>query len=137
MSDVYFPTLRVRRGTAENLYEEHPSINVGGATATPSIQVTGPPSGGTEATLTFTAAAEDCRGISDGWTWTTDGGSGTSNEASLMVSWSTEGIKTVTATNAGCQGVTGMTTVNIVGGNTLFTDGFESGDTAAWSGTVP
>ncbi|MCB1035364.1 MAG: PKD domain-containing protein, partial [Acidobacteria bacterium] len=134
-SDVYFPTLRIRRGAAMDLYEDHLAINVGGATPNPSIQVSGPASGAVGANLVFSAAADDCRGVSDGWTWTSDGGAGSSTNASLTVSWASPGAKTVTATNSGCIGVTGMTTVTIVSGNEIFADGFESGDTTAWSAT--
>ncbi len=136
-SGVYFPTLKIRRGGAEDLFEGHPTINVGGATANPVIQISGPATGSTGTNLSFTASADDCRGVSDGWTWTTDGGTGSSNSSSLAVSWDTEGVKTLTATNTGCNGITGMATVNILGGNTLFSDGFESGNTSAWSATIP
>ena len=118
-----------------DLYEDHLAINVGGATPNPSIQVSGPASGAVGANLVFSAAADDCRGVSDGWTWTSDGGAGSSTNASLTVSWASPGAKTVTATNSGCIGVTGMTTVTIVSGNEIFADGFESGDTTAWSAT--
>ena len=136
-SDVYFPSLKVRRGGAEDLYEGHPTVNVGGASPSPAIQISGPASGSTGADLTFTAVADDCRGISDGWTWTTDGGTGTSDTSTLIVSWDSDGTKTVTASNSGCTGVTGMKTVSVLTGTALFADGFESGDLSAWSATIP
>ncbi len=133
---LYFPRLRVRRGQAQNVYLSHPTINVGSATADPSITVSGPGSGLTNQPLTFSAVTDDCPATLNAWVWTTGGGGGVSTDNSITITWTTPGSKTVTATNPGCLGEQGLLNVLINTGNILFADGFESGDTSAWSETV-
>lgn len=54
----------------------------------------------------FSAAASACTPVSNGWSWSTNGGTlvsgGTS--ATPQISWATTGTKTVSATNTGCPG---------------------------------
>ena len=73
---------------------------------TPTITVTGPPSGYVGETKTFTATATSCTPSPSGWTWSTDGGTGAGTSSTANISWSTTGVKSVSASNTGCPGAT-------------------------------
>ncbi len=78
----------------------------------PTIEVSGPSTGVTGQSLAYTAAPANCTANASGWTWSINGGTGTSNSSTINVTWSTTGSKTISATNSGCAGagVTAETT---------------------------
>lgn len=81
----------------------------------PSISISGPSSGIVDTDYFFSASASNCTPIPDSWSWTTSSGtiSGSANAATVGISWSTTGSKTIDATNPGCSGVSGQRTVSI------------------------
>ncbi len=82
-------------------------------------------------------------GAPDQWSWTfQDGNPSTSTNRNPTVSFTSTGAKQVTlvATNDdGPSANTAVMTINVgaPGSDEIFTDGFESGDSSAWSTTVP
>jgi PKD repeat protein len=113
------PTLTVTRGTEPPVSKTHSEISIetGTPPPTPSISVSG--SGGNINTaLSFTASASSCTPGSSGWTWTTDGGTGSSTSNTISITWATAGSKTVSVTNSGCSGAKGTRTVTITTPNT-------------------
>ena len=78
----------------------------------PTITVTGPPTGYTGVPITFSATATNCTPTAGGWSWTLTGtggqvvGGGTT--ASASIEWSQVGAKTVSASNTGCPGATNV-----------------------------
>jgi Tol biopolymer transport system component len=97
--------------------------------STPTITVSGPATGFTGESRTFTASTSVCTPSANGWTWTTSGGTGTSTTNSINVTWSTTGSKTVHATNSGCAGaVVTDDTITISNAPTITVDGPTSGN---------
>ncbi len=133
---IFRPRLRVRRGASQNIFQHAFLINVGGVDPDPSIEVTGPASAQVGAPANFTASAMDCSPITNGWSWNTSGGTGSSSTSMIEISWTTAGTKTVTASNSGCGSALGTTTIFITDGTMIFADGFESGNTGNWSAAV-
>jgi PKD repeat protein len=123
----YYPCLRVRRGASEQNVTVHKDIKVssggggngggggGGGGSTPTITVGGTGSGSTNQAYTFNAAALNCTPTDGAWTWNTSGGtiSGASNGTTVSVTWSSAGTKTVTASNSGCSGALGASSIVI------------------------
>ncbi|MCH9649115.1 MAG: hypothetical protein K0U98_12825 [Deltaproteobacteria bacterium] len=133
---LFRPVLRVRKGASQNTFEHEFVINVGNVDPDPSISVSGPGSVVIDSLATFNATASDCAPVSTGWTWTTDGGSGASTGPSIDLSWSTPGTKTVTASNSACGSAQGSSMITVIDATAIFVDGFEAGDTSAWTLTV-
>ena len=99
---------------AWTIFDVHQLVNV-----QPAVGVSGPATGYAGDPLTFTATASNCTPSPTGWTWTTGGGSGASSTSSIAITWSSTGVKTVTAKNSACvdsnqQPVVGSTTTTIV-----------------------
>jgi PKD repeat protein len=84
----------------------------------PSIFVGGPTNGAPGDMLTFTADAAICTPNPSGWSWGTSGGniSGGTTGNSILVSWSSPGQKSVSATNSSCGTATGLRSVLISSG---------------------
>jgi PKD repeat protein len=123
---TYKPVLRIRRGTEVSAPVVHRlSILIssgggggggGGGGSNPSISVSGPTTGHTGDALSFSAAAANCTGnVTDaGWTWTAGGGgtvSGTGH--AVTISWTADGVKSVTVTHSACSGAVGSRSVSI------------------------
>jgi len=136
-SKVHFPRLRIRRGPTQALFEDHLAINIGGYIPAPQVDVSGPREATPHQIVTFTVAIDDCRLYANGWTWNTDGGNGASTTGSIQIDWSGPGTRTVTASNSGCPGVTGTHVIQILDGDPIFLDGFETGDFSAWDIAIP
>jgi PKD repeat protein len=133
------PCLEVTRGP-ETAVDVHETLFVGAGT--PTVTVNGPASGVVGEVLAYSATASSCSPGPTSWSWSVGAGgtiSGATTGGSISVSYSTVGQKTIqaTAANGGCIGTTGSTMVDITNPSLLFADGFESGDTAAWSSQVP
>lgn len=79
----------------------------------PSLAVSGPRTGSVGQQLSFSATATNCTPAANGWSWTTDGGSGTSTSSTLAVSWPTAGVKNLQVSNSACGNATGTATVTI------------------------
>lgn len=109
---TFRPCLRVTRGSTSDIYV-HPPITVAPPGGTPTIAIVGPSGGQAGETLTFSATAQNCTPSSTGWTWTTDGGVGTSTSSSINVTWNTTGTKTIAATNSACGSASGTRSVSI------------------------
>ena len=120
---TFFPCLRVTRGTESQIYV-HPQITItsggggGGGGNPPAITVGGPSTGAINTPLTFAAAATNCT-PSATWSWNLGGGtiSGSTTGSQVTISWPIAGTKTVTATNLGCTGATGIKSVGITDGS--------------------
>jgi PKD repeat protein len=125
---TYSPVLRIRKGAA-SATDTHPAIIVsgtGGGGNPPVVTVSGPSSGQTGANLTYTAGASNCTPQPASWTWTLPSGAtatGSTNQSSITVSFSTVGSKTMTAVagSGGCTGSSGLsgsktTTITAPGG---------------------
>lgn len=84
----------------------------------PRVTVSGPTSGSPGVGYAFSASGTNCTPAANGWTWTTSGGTiaGSSTGASINVSWSSTGNKSVTARNSGCGSAFGSRTIGIGGG---------------------
>jgi PKD repeat protein len=118
VAGTYRPVLRLRRG-AESVTFQHALnivVSTGGPPPTPSISVAGPTSGTPGNAYHFTASATNCSPAASGWTWTTSGGSGSSTNSSIDVTWSSTGAKTVTARNTACSSASGSKTITITNG---------------------
>lgn len=122
----YTPTLRLRRGTEVSETWVHPVINIrtitgggggggGGGNNTPSVSVSGPSSGQLNTSYTFTATGSNC--TPGAWTWSAGAGATiTGNDAAtVQITWSSPGSKTVQATTAGCG--SGSKSINIASPN--------------------
>jgi PKD repeat protein len=121
---TYFPCLRVTRGTESQVYV-HPQITVssgggggGGGGNPPTIAIGGASTGSINSALSFTATAANCTPAAT-WTWSAGGGtiSGSSTGSQVTISWPSIGTKTVTVTNLGCTGATGIKSVSITDGS--------------------
>lgn len=127
---TYRPKMRVRKATGgESTVYQVPAgkaITVtqstgGGGGGSPSISVNGASSANVGQSITLTASASRCTapntgGASNGWTWQTDGGTGTSTTSSITLSWATSGPKRVVAKNSACGSTQGERTVTVGGG---------------------
>jgi len=120
----YSPVIRAIRGTEPPVDYAHPAFTVdsggggGGGGGNPaSITIGGPTTGAINTPLTFAAAAANCTPAAT-WSWNLGGGtiSGSSTGSQVTVSWPTAGTKTVTVTNLGCTGATGIKSVGITDG---------------------
>ncbi len=112
----YTPKLRVRRGASEQNETSAATITVGVATP-PAISIGGPVTGAINTALSFSAGASNCTPSGTGWTWTSSGGTVTSDgSAQATISWSSPGAKTITVTNSGCSGASGSKSITITGG---------------------
>ncbi|MEE8526807.1 MAG: PKD domain-containing protein, partial [Thermoanaerobaculia bacterium] len=79
----------------------------------PTLTLTGPTSGFPGEAQTFQATASGCT-PSPAYNWTaTGGGSVSGTGATVQITWSTPGVKTVTVTNSGCSGASAMRTITI------------------------
>lgn len=145
------PKLRVRRGAGEQSVFQHNTILITGSSPPPpppppqGITVTGPSAGNVGAALTFNASGSGtCTPASNGWSWSTSGGTitGTATGASIQVSWSAPGPKNVTASNNACGSASGTKTLTINGAdNSPLVPNFtfsppapKAGDTVAFDG---
>lgn len=102
------------------------SLNV--SVTGPSIAIGGPTTRLVNQSGEYSASAENCSPVSNGWNWSATGGgsvSGATNTSAVTITWSTPGTKTVAATNSGCSGVQGTRTVSVTssggGVNAAFT----------------
>jgi len=87
--------------TAWTLFDVH----VRGA-LTPTITITGPASGYVGDAQAFSANATSCTPDPSGWSWSTSGGTGAGSSSTASITWSSTGVKSVSATNTGCPGAT-------------------------------
>ncbi|HET6986929.1 MAG TPA: PKD domain-containing protein [Kribbella sp.] len=112
---TYSPKLRVRRGSSEENIDVHGPIQI--AAATPAgINVSGPSSGLTGASLTFSASGTgSCSPAASGWTWNLGGGTaaGSTTGSSVTISWSSAGSKSISASNSACGSASGSKSVTI------------------------
>lgn len=119
----YRPKLRVRSGAATDEFQLAETLIVSGAAPPPppqpSIAISGLTNGAINASLPYTASASNCTPSTFGWSWQTSGGTitGEQNTATVNISWSTAGTKTVQASNANCGSATGTRTVTITDGS--------------------
>jgi len=135
---TFLPQLKVRRGSGQAT-KVHGLIFVIGDGGQPAVAVIGPSSGETSQQLSFSAFAANCFPQPTSWNWVVgDGGSiiGSQNGPAISVSYSTAGTKNVqaSAANGGCSGSSGNRQTMITANpNSIFTDGFESGNLSAWA----
>jgi len=124
---TYTPVMRLRRGAEVSESYIHPAIiNIrnstgggggggGGGGTTPSVSVSGPGGGQIGQAYTFTATPSNCSAGT--WTWSAGSGATISNSgATVSITWSIAGSKTVQATTAACG--SGSRTINITDPNT-------------------
>jgi PKD repeat protein len=116
------PQLRVHRGSEVSeayIHRQPIVVGTGGGGPVVSISVSGPGTGKVNTAYTFSASATGCTASDSGWTWDTGGGTiaGGANGATISVSWSGTGVKSVQATNSGCAGVQGSKTISITSDN--------------------
>ncbi len=113
---TYTPKLRVKRGLEVSDTYSHTPIIVSSSNPGPtaSISVSGPGTGKVNTSYTFAASATGCT-PNNSWSWGVSGGTiaGAADGASISVSWSSAGTKTVQASNSGCSGVQGSKPVSI------------------------
>jgi PKD repeat protein len=113
---TYYPCLRVRGASGASAGTVHvKAIVVGNTTQTPAVVVSGATTGTVNVSQTISAAASNCTPASNGWTWSTNGGTigGSATGSSISVAWSTTGNKTVTASNSACGSASGSLVVNV------------------------
>ncbi len=140
---TFEPKLRVRRAAIESVYTHDDLIFVGDGGA-PDVDVTTPGQGEVGLELVATAAASNCTPPPTAYTWNIGDANhgaivGSDTGASITVTYSTDGIRTLTATaaNGACPGTAGSAQVTIVAGAAgVFADGFESGDMLLWSTVI-
>jgi len=123
VAGTYLPKLRITRGT-------EPAVTVDNGCASTdtscagteivvspaqpaSISVSGPSAGLVGQSLTFSASASNCSPSATGWSWSASGGTVSGVGASVQISWSTIGTKTVTASNSACGSTTGSRSISI------------------------
>jgi PKD repeat protein len=109
---TFYPCLRVKLGAAQNVAVHSPQIIVQTITQPPpppTISVSGPTTGQPNQAYAFSASATNCTPSATGWSWSVGGGTiaGSSTGSSISVSWSTPGLKTISAANSGCSGASG------------------------------
>jgi PKD repeat protein len=114
----YSPALRLRRGAEVSETWVHPVINIRTTTTPPppsGVSVSGPNSGQLNTSYTFTATGTNC--TPGTWTWSAGAGAAITGNgaATVQITWSSPGSKTVEATTSGCG--SGSKTVNISGPN--------------------
>jgi PKD repeat protein len=138
---TFVPCLRVRRGTDEQSVVASTVISVTNNTNPPAIAVSGSTSGLTNQPYTFFGSASNCTPTSAGWSWSVGGGtiSGASTGSSILVSWTTTGSKTVSATNSSCSGAQGSASIALSANNgstvaqfTVSPSAPKAGDTVAF-----
>lgn len=120
---TYLPKLRVTRGTepavtvANGCDSSSPSCTgteiVVGAAQPASVAISGSSSGKVDQALSFSASASNCTPSASGWNWNAGGGTLSGSGASVQITWSSAGNKTVTASNSACGGATGLKVVSI------------------------
>ncbi|MEA2601799.1 MAG: hypothetical protein QOF89_2791 [Acidobacteriota bacterium] len=129
---LYTPALRLHRGAEVSEPWIHVAINIRTPTTpppppppgNPSVSVSGPSSGQIGQPYSFSAAGSNC---TPGGTWTWNAGSGgtvTGNGATVSITWSSAGSKTVQAGSGDCG--TGSASINV-------TDPSTGGMTAAFT----
>jgi len=123
---TFTPKLKVRRGASEQNVFTHASALIIGSSTPAQITVSGASSVNINTATSFSASATGCTPNPTGWTWGTSGGSGSSTTGTISITWATTGFKSVTASNSGCAGVSGSTSVSVTdsgggggGGGTL------------------
>lgn len=95
--------------SAWSIFDVHESVNVD-----PTITAAGPATTFAGQAAHFSTQALNCTPAAGGWSWTTDGGSGSSSTSAIDVTWSTTGTKTVTAANTACGAALGETTIEVL-----------------------
>jgi PKD repeat protein len=113
---TFTPKLRVRRGASEEDVDVHDFAIQVGASTPPGITVSGPSSGLTGASLTFSASGTgSCSPAASGWTWNLGGGTagGSTTGSSVTISWSSAGGKSISASNSACGSASGSKSVTI------------------------
>ncbi len=121
------PTLRVRRGTEQDVFEHRQIVlSTGSGGGLPSAAISGPLSGQVGAALSYSVSASNCSPAPSTWTWDVGGGtiSGSTTGNQISVSFSTSGTKVIRATAGagGCTGTSDTHSVSITtptGGGTL------------------
>lgn len=94
---------------AWTIMEAHRRVNV-----EPGISVSGPALGYPSSAQTFTAQASNCTPTA-GWNWSAGSGATiTGTGSSVSIAWSSQGSKTVTASNAGCGNAVGTQAVTVL-----------------------
>ncbi|HEX4965881.1 MAG TPA: PKD domain-containing protein [Thermoanaerobaculia bacterium] len=116
---TFQPCLRVRRGASEQNVAVLGPLVVSTGGLPPSIVIVGPGTGQPNQAVTFSAFASNCTASSSGWTWSVSGGTiaGAATGTPISVTWATTGSKSITATNSGCTGAQGSTSINITSGD--------------------
>lgn len=119
---TYTPVLKVVRGAqASEPFPVSRAVTIVKPSTPPpppptkTIKVSGPSSGNVGQALTYSASAAGCTPSSNGWTWNTGGGTGSSATSSITITFGSAGTKSVTASNSGCSGVSGSRSTTISG----------------------
>ncbi len=140
---LYSPRLKVRRGATEDIFTVVLQIFVGNG-GNPAVTVNTPGEGELDQPVTVIASAPNCSPSPTAWTWDTGSAlwgtiNGSATGASVSITYTMVGTFTVTATavDGQCTNLSDTDAVTITGGAaTLFEDGFETGDTSAWTSVV-
>ena len=121
---TFRPCLKITRGTASDAALNPAALTIqngggGGGGGDAAIVIGGASTGTINNGLSFSATATNCTPAAT-WTWNAGGGtiSGSSTGSQVTISWPSTGTKTVTATNSGCSGATGIRSVSITDSTT-------------------
>ncbi len=140
---TYHPKLRVRRASVEDVFTHDELIFVGDG-GLPDIDVATPGQGEVGLEIVVSASASNCTPQPTSYLWNIGDVNhglivGPATGASITVVYSTDGLRTLTATSVGggCPGIAGSANLTIVPGAAgVFANGFETGDLTAWTTVV-
>jgi PKD repeat protein len=119
LAGTYYPCLKVTRGNDSSVaLHSKPILVAKAVVVTPKVTISGPATGTTGQAATFSASATNCSPSSNGWKWTTGGGSGSSTTNSISITWSSSGAKLITASNTACGSASASKGVSISGTST-------------------
>ncbi len=123
----------------KHLEVSHPSCEESGQktvviVSDPLITIEGPATTVVGLLTELTALPIGCPAESDGWSWSAAGISFIGGPT-ITIRFGAPGLETVSVSHPNCPAV-GTTTIEVIPAE-IFSDGFESGDTTAWSSTIP